>query len=192
MAITLHVKGSATDLKQFELADYKLEVAQRNETLTTVSGSGTYDKTSEAADMQIAVQAALAPLLRALPQPDMSVASGTVNLKVHLTQKQKTQAVTGNLALADFTGQFGKNEVRSLGTALDFDLGKTPEQVQIRKLAGKLTQGANAAGSLDLSGTYDPATTNADMQVAVQLALAPLLAGPAATGHERELRAQWS
>ena len=91
--------------------------------------------------MQVAVQAALAPLLRALPQPDMSISSGTVELKAHVTQKQKTQAVTGNLALADFSGRFGKNEVRSLGTAVDFDVGMTPQQVQIRKLAGKLTQG---------------------------------------------------
>ncbi len=174
-AITLHANAKATDLRQFNISAYKLEVARRNETLTTVSGSGTYDKASEAADMQVIVQAALAPLLRVLPQPDMTISSGTVELKAHLTQKQRMQAVTGNLALADFSGRFGKNEVRSLGTTADFDVGMTPQQVQIRKLASKLTQGANAAGSLDLSGTFDPGTQDADLQADAQIALAPLL-----------------
>ena len=105
----------------------------------------------------------------------MTISSGTVELKAHVTQKQKTQAVTGNLALADFSGQFGTNEVRSLGTTVDFDVGMTPQQVQIRKLAGKLTQGGNAAGSFDVSGTYDSGTTNADVQATAQLALAALL-----------------
>ena len=174
-AITFQASGKAADLKQFELTSYKLEVARQNQTLVSVSGAGTYDKVSEAADMQVAAKAVLAPLIQALAQPDMSVSSGTVDLKVHLTQKQKTQAVTGTLALADFTGRFGKNEIRSLGSAADFDVGKTPQQIQIRKATAKLTQGANAAGSFDLSGTCDLDTKTMDMQVAVQLALAPLL-----------------
>ena len=85
----------------------------------------------------------------------MSVTSGTVDLKAHVTQKQKAQAVTGSLALADFTGQFGKNELRSFGATMDLDVGMTPQQVQIRKATGKLTQGGNAGGSFDLSATYD-------------------------------------
>lgn len=174
-AITLHANATATDLKQFNLSDYKLAVARRDETLTTISGSGTYDKPSEAADMQVVVQAALAPLLRVLPQLDMTISSGTVELKAHLTQKQKTQSVTGSLALVNFSGRFAKNEVRSLGTTADFDVGLTPQQVQIRKLASKLTQGANAAGSLDVSGTFDPGTQDADLQTDAQIALAPLL-----------------
>ena len=175
LAITLHASAKATDLKQFNLMDYRLEVAHANETLTTVTGSGTYDLASEAADMQVAVKALFAPLLHMLPQPDMSVSSGAVDLNVHVTQKQKTQAVTGNFALVDFSGRFGKNELRSLGTAVDFDVGMMSRQVQIRKLTGKLTQGANAAGSFDVSGTYDPGTTNADVQVTAQVVLAPLL-----------------
>ncbi len=135
-AITLHASGKATDLRQFSLTSYKLEVARQNQTLVSVSGSGTYDKASEAADMQVAIQAALAPLLQALPQPDMSVSSGTFELKAHLTQKQKTQAVTGNLALADFTGRSGKSEFHSFGAAADFDVEMTPQKVQIRKVSG--------------------------------------------------------
>ncbi|MCX6929166.1 MAG: hypothetical protein NT154_39005, partial [Verrucomicrobia bacterium] len=175
VAITVHVSANSTGMKQFNLTDYKLEVAHKNETLTTVSASGTYDMVSEATDMQVAVQAALAPLLRMVPQPSMTLSSGAVQMKAHITQKQKEQAVTGNFTLADFSGRFGTNEVRGLGTTADFDLGMTPKQVQIRKVAGKLTQGGNAAGSLDLSGTFDPVTQDADLQANAQMALAPLM-----------------
>src|ERR1035437_5417941 len=173
--ITLQASGKAVEMNKFNLTSYKLEVARQNQTLTSVSGSGTYDKASETADMQVAIQAALAPLLQALPQPDMGITSGTVDLKAHFTQKQKAQTVTGNLALADFSGHFGKNEVRSFGTAADFDVAMTPKQVQVRKATGKLTQGANVAGNFDLSGAYDRGTQSADMQFSAQAALASLL-----------------
>ena len=175
--ITLSANGKATSLNQFNFTDYKLEVAHQNETLATASGSGTYDKVSEDADLQITVQAALAPLLRRAPQPNLTLSSGTVELKAHVTRKQKAQAVAGNLALANLSGAFGTNELRSLGTALDFDIGMASQQVQIRKLAGTLTQSGKAAGNFDLSGTYDSGTTNADVQTTIQLALAPLLQG---------------
>ena len=162
-AITLQASGKASDLKQFALSNYKLEVARQNQTLVSASGSGTYDKASEAADMQVVVKAVLAPLLQVMALPNMSVASGTVDLTAQLSQKQKAQAVTGTLALSDLTGRFGKNELRGLGTALDFDLAATPQQVQIRKFAGKLTQGTTAGGSFDVSGSYDPVKTNANL-----------------------------
>ena len=174
-AITLQASGKASDLKQFDLTSYKLEVARQNQTLVSVSGSGAYDKTSEAADMQVMAKAVLAPLLQVLPRPDMSVASGTVDLIAHLTQKQKAQAVTGTLALADLTGRFGKSEVRGLGAGVDFDAGMASRQIQIRKLTGKLTQAGNTAASFDVSGAYDSGTTNADLRVTAQLVLAALL-----------------
>jgi hypothetical protein len=162
-AITFLVSGNAAEMKQFNLTTCKLELARRNQTLTSISASGTYDKASDTADMQVAIQASLAPLFRALSQPDVSVTSGTVALKAHITQKQTTQNVSGNLALADFTGRFGKNEVRSFGTAADFEVAMTPQQVQLRKAAGKLTQGAIVGGSFDLTATYDLTSKSATL-----------------------------
>src|ERR1039457_4647077 len=161
--ITLQASGKAVEMNKFNLTSYKLEVTRQNQTLTSVSGSGTYDKASDAADMQVAIQAALAPLLAALPQPDMSVTSGTVDLKAHFAQKEKAQTITGNLALADFSGHFGKNEVRSFGTAADFDVAITPQQFQLHKAAGKLTQGAIVGGSFDLTATYDLTSKSATL-----------------------------
>ena len=177
--ITLQASGKATDLNQFGLTNYRLDVARQNQTLVSVSGSGTYDKASEAADLLVAAKAVLSPLLQMLSQPGMSSSSGTVDLKARLTQKQKTQAVTGTLALADFTGRLGKNEVRGLGTGVDFDVGMAPQRVHIRKFAGTLTQGGQAAGSFDVSGTYDLGTTNVNLVARLtdfnQNCLGPLL-----------------
>ncbi len=162
-SVSMHVSAKATELKQFTLMDCRLEVAHQSEPLSTVTASGTYDMGSGAADMQVAVQAALAALLRTVPQPGMTVSSGTVELKAHVTQKEKTQAVTGKLALADFTGKFGKNELRSFGATMDLDAGMTPQQFQIRKAAGALTQGGKAGGSFDLAATVDLAKKSADL-----------------------------
>jgi len=89
--------GKATDLKQFNLADYKLQLAHQNQSLLELSGSGTYDTTSEAADLQLTLSVTLARLLETLHRPDVSISSGSAELKGHVTQKQKTQTVTGNL-----------------------------------------------------------------------------------------------
>jgi hypothetical protein len=86
VTLTLHASAQTTDLKQFRLTDSKLEFAHQNETLTTVTASGTYhnDKKSAAADVQVEIQAALAPLLRMAPQPGMAISSGVVELKAKM------------------------------------------------------------------------------------------------------------
>lgn len=178
--ITAQASGTATDLKQFALTNYKLDVVRNRQTLLSVSGSGTYDKASETADMQVVTKAVLAPLLLAIPHPaDMRLAAGTVELTTHLTQKQKTQAVSGTLALENLTGRFGKNEVCVLGADVDFDVATTDQQIQIRKLTGKLTQGATVGGSFDVSGSYDPVKTNANLNATLtdfnQSCLGPFL-----------------
>jgi len=183
--ITLQANGKAIDLRQFNLASLTLEAARQSQALATMSASGTYDMAAETADMRFNAQAALAPLLQALPQPDTSVSAGTVDLKAHFTQKQKAQTVTGTFALADFTGRYGKNELNRFGATADFDAGMTPQEVQVRKAAGKVTQGANAGGSYDFTAKYNLSKQTAEFkarladwnQHALGPFLAPMLAG---------------
>ncbi len=78
-----------------------------------------------------------------------------MELKAHITQKDNAQTVTGNLALADVSGELGKNELRSFGATVDLDAGMTPQQLQVRKATGKLTQGGKAGGSFDFTAKYD-------------------------------------
>jgi hypothetical protein len=163
--VSLLARGQAADFKKFNLSEYRLQVAQQNQPLLTVSGSGVYDLTDASADLQVAVQASLAGISRAVSQPELNISSGTIVLKGQVTQKSNTQTVAGNLVLANLTGQSGKNQFQDFGSAMGLDVSRTAEQVKINKLAGKLTSGGKAGGAFDLAGTCSLASKSAQLTV---------------------------
>ena len=161
--VTLVMNGKATDMKQFNLPEYKLQVSRQNQPLVTVSGSATYDQTTANADVQLNAEVILARLLQALGRTDVNISSGTAGFKAHIAQKQKSQSITGSFTLADLSGQFGNSAFHSFGTTADLDIGMTPQQVQIHKIAGKLTDGSAVGGSFALSGNYDLSNKSAQL-----------------------------
>ena len=177
--INLEAHGQATDMKQVSVSAYKLQVTLQGQPGLDVTGSGAYNLADGSAYLQVKLQAALAQLLQAFPQPGMSVASGDVNLTAHVTQKDKAQSITGDLALASFTGQIGKNDFRNYAGTINLDVGTSPSQIQIRKVAGNLSQGGNAGGSFEVSGSCQPAKKSADLNLKLaglnQNALRPFL-----------------
>jgi uncharacterized protein involved in outer membrane biogenesis len=162
--IDLQVNGKSTSLKQFNLSRYELKVGQQGQPMLTVSGSGTYDRGTTNADMQVKVQAVLARLLQVMPVAEASISSGTVAFDGRVTQKQDTQSFAGKLALEDLTGRYSNNEFKSFGATMDLDATMTPQQLQLRKAAGKLSEGGNAGGAFDVSATF--ATNKAGQLVA--------------------------
>ena len=86
--LALQVSGQATDLKQFNLTRYNLQVTHQKDAVVSVTGSGTYVKgekpADNGADLQLNVQAHIAKLMEVFPQPDASLSSGTVDLKGRL------------------------------------------------------------------------------------------------------------
>jgi uncharacterized protein involved in outer membrane biogenesis len=162
-SVGLHARGQAVNFKQFNLSEYQLLVLRQNQSLVTATGSGTYDLAGGNADLQVALQASPAALCQAIPQPGMSFSSGTVELKGRVTQKQNTQTITGKLVLANLTGQAGQNQFRNFGSTMDLDVSKTPEQIQINKITGKLTQDGNAGGTFEIAGKYNTARESAQL-----------------------------
>ena len=162
-AVNLLVRGEAVDFKRFNLNEYRLQISRQNQRAVAISGSGDYDLPNATADAQVELQTSLPALSQVLSQPEVNISSGTVELKGHVAQKQNAQTVTGDFALADLTGQIGKNAFQNFGSTLTLDLGKTPEQVQIHKVAGKLTRDGNAGGAFVLAGTYDLADKSAQL-----------------------------
>jgi uncharacterized protein involved in outer membrane biogenesis len=162
-AVNFHARGQAVNFKQFNLSEYRLQFVRENQTLVTATGSGTYDLASGNADMQVTLQTSPAALCQAFPQPGMSFSSGIVELKGRVTQKQNTQTITGKLVLANLTGRAGQNQFRDFGSTMDLDVSKTPEQIQINKVAGKLTQGGNAGGTFEIGGKYNTARESAQL-----------------------------
>ncbi|HEX7617403.1 MAG TPA: AsmA family protein, partial [Verrucomicrobiae bacterium] len=153
--------------------------------LLTASGSGSYSRTNASADAQVDLQTSLPGLGNAFPLPGANFSSGTVELNGRVTQKQSTQTVTGKLTLSDLTGQFGNNSFSKFGSTMDVDVSRTPEQIQIHKLDGGLTQAGTAGGNFNLTGSYDPVRQAAQLSTALsgfnqnglRPFLEPLLAG---------------
>jgi hypothetical protein len=93
----------------------------------------------------------------------MAVSSGTIEWNGRVTQKQNTQTITGKLVLANLTGQAGQNQFRNFGSTMDLDVSKTPEQIQINKITGKLTQDGNDGGAFEIAGKYNTARESAQL-----------------------------
>jgi uncharacterized protein involved in outer membrane biogenesis len=162
-SVSLHARGQAVNFKQFNLSEYRLQAVRQNQSLAVATGSGTYDLAGGNADLQVALQASPATLCQAIPQPRMSFSSGTVEWKGRVTQKQNTQSITGKLVLANLTGQAGQNQFRNFGSTMDLDVSKTPEQIQINKITGKLTQDGNDGGTFEIAGKYNTARESAQL-----------------------------
>ena len=155
--VNLQAQGEATDFKQFSLSAYRLQIIRQKQPLLTASGSGACNPADASADAQVALEVSLAGLGDAFPQPDTKISSGTLKLNGRVTQKQNTQTVTGQLTLADLTGQVGKNSFHDFGSTMNADVSRTPERIQIQKLDGTLIQNGNARGDFALTGAFEPA-----------------------------------
>jgi hypothetical protein len=162
-SVNLKARGQAMNFKQFNLSEYRLQAIRQNQSLAIVTGSGTYDLAGGNADLQVALQASMAVLGQAIPQPGMSFSSGTAELKGRVTQKQNLQTITGKLEFANLTGRAGQNQFRDFGSTMDLDVSQTPEQIQINKITGKLTQGGNAGGAFEITGKFNPARKSAQL-----------------------------
>jgi hypothetical protein len=164
--LTLKTRGQATDLNQFNLSDYGLQLAKSNHTALAISGSGTYDRANGSADLQVTLQTTIARMLQLLGQTNIAASAGTAELKAHVTQSRQTQTVEGTLSVTNFTGKFGENQFNNFSTTMALDVNKTPEQIEIRKAAGTLAENRKAGGGFELSGTYS--LTNKPTQLSVK------------------------
>ena len=165
--VNLTATGGAGDFKQFSLTACRLQIIRQNQPLLTASGSGAYNLADASADAQVALEASLAGLGEAFPQPDTKISSGTLKLNGRVTQKQNTQTVTGQLALANLTGEIGKNSFHDFGSTMVVDVSRTPERIQIQKLNGALTQNGSARGDFAVTGAFEPA--NQTVQLSAKL-----------------------
>ena len=156
--VKLLVRGSGMDMKKFKLDEYRVELAQQNQSVLTLSGAGTFDSATQDADMQIVLQATLARLLALSPQPDASFTGGTVELKARVTNHQTNQTVVGQFTLAGLTGRYGTFNFADFGTAVDLDVAMKAKQLEIRKATGSLRSGGAAGGAFEITGSVDTAS----------------------------------
>lgn len=166
--VRLSARGQSVDFKKYSLSEFRAELGPKDQPVLTVSGSGSCEPAAQESDLNIAMQTTLSRLLAMFPQPNVHATDGTLDVKAHVTGKQQTQSVTGQLALTDFTGGYGNYRFANYGSAMDFDVTMKGKQIEIRKAAGRLSEGQNAGGSFEASGNFD-AAQNAG-QISVKLA----------------------
>ncbi len=184
-SLNLQAQGEASDFKQFSLSACRLQILRQGQPLLTMSGSGAYNLADASADAEVTLDGSLPELSEAFPQPGNKISAGTLKLNARVTQKQNVQTVTGELTLADLTGQVGRNSFQNFGSAMDLDISRTPERIQIQKLNGTVTQSGGAEGNFAVSGALEPASQTAQLNVSLsglnqdglRPFLEPLLAG---------------
>ena len=162
-SVNFHAHGQAVDFKQFNLDEYRLQAARQNYTLVIATGSGSYNVADGNADLQVALQVSPTALCQSINQPGVNFSSGSVELNGRVTQKRGAQAITGKLVLANLTGQAGRNQFRGFGSTVDFDVSKTPDQIQINKITGKLNRGGIAGGDFEITGKYNTVHESAQL-----------------------------
>ena len=151
--IHVQAKGRAVDFKQFSLESYRLELAQLGEPALTISGSGTFDQATQAADFQVAVKAALVKLLAIFPQPSVKLAGGTLDFHGRLASKAPSQSITGELTVANLASSTTPDKV--LAAKLKLDASLKGQVTELRQCLLTLTPTARATNELNLTGTVD-------------------------------------
>jgi uncharacterized protein involved in outer membrane biogenesis len=169
--VTLQANGRATDMANLNLNTFQVQLAHGSQPLAQISGSGTYDLKAKSADLQTTIQASIPALLTLSPQPDTKFSSGKVDMKVHVIQRTEAasgtvQSVTGDLTLSELTGAMGKNNFQNFATTMKLDIGKSDQELQIRRVTGSLTEGDKPGGSFDISGSLN---TNKTAQITAKL-----------------------
>lgn len=155
--VKLSVRGSAAELKQFKLEEYRAELTQQDQPALTLAGSGTFDSATQDADLQVVMEVTLVRLLAMFPQPDANLTGGTVELKGRVTSKQENQSVLGQLTLAKLNGQYGTYRFADFGGIVDLDVAMKAKQLEIRKATGELRSAKNAGGKFEITGNLDTA-----------------------------------
>ncbi|HTI99808.1 MAG TPA: AsmA family protein [Dongiaceae bacterium] len=148
--VRLTAKGQVADLKQISLASYGLELAQRGEPALAVSGSGSFDSGTQAADLQVQVHSVLARLLALLPSDGVKLGDGMLDFKGHVVSTAQSQSVSGDLALTNLMVSAVPGP--PLAVNLQLDVARTGQTVDLRKFLVKLTPTTRAANQLALTG----------------------------------------
>ena len=136
--ISLQASGNVANMKLVKLDNYQLGIVRQGKPLVNVSGSATFDSVTQDADLQVAVQTALAQVMAI---PGASANDGAVGVKAHITSQRKKIGLTGEV---DLTPTDRAKNVLQLNGNVDF--------AQADAITGSFKLSAD---SLDATHYYD-------------------------------------
>jgi uncharacterized protein involved in outer membrane biogenesis len=161
--VKLTAMGQASNLKRFNIPSFQLGLARNNEPVVTLSGSAVADTEKQTTEAQLNMEAFLQQLLQMVPQPDVKLTSGRVQLTAKVAQAASSQNVAGTLVLGGLTGSYGERRFTNLMANAAYDVGVSdPQKIDLRRC--QLTLAATPrvqTNAVELTGTLDLSKTNA-------------------------------
>ena len=161
------LRATMENSDKIDIADLRVNLTQAEQVAAKVSASGTYAMKSQDADLKATVEAALPKLAQLLNNPDLAISSGTFKFNGTVKQKAAAQTIAGDLGVDRFTGHYSSYNFNEFIAAIQADIEKQNDTLQIRKLDGNLKEGATPGGTFTVSGNID--TKKMAGQVALNL-----------------------
>jgi hypothetical protein len=153
--VDLSLRATMKNSDKIDINELRVNVTQADQTAATVSASGNYGVKSQEADLKANVEAALPKLAQLLNNPDLAISSGAFRFNGTVKQKAATQTIAGDLVVDKFTGHYAAYRFNEFIAAIQTDIEKQNDAVQIRKLSGELKQGGAAGGTFSVNGNID-------------------------------------
>ncbi|HVM61645.1 MAG TPA: AsmA family protein [Verrucomicrobiae bacterium] len=181
--VRLRANGRSTNLRQFTLSDYRLDVTQQTQSVLTVSGAATFDKLTRNADVQVATQAALEPLAKLIAPwvaaVDTYAPGGAASVKLNLQAQQgaKQLAFDVDARVNGLTARAGQNPIAPVDVHLATKGNGTDlEQFALSNCKLDVLRQDESVLAASVTGGFDAAFTNADLSVTTRASLDKLLA----------------
>ena len=153
--VQVQASGSVADMRRVKLDKYQVDVVRQGKPLVRLSGSATFDSATQDADLQVAMQTALAQLLAV---PGTLPTDGAVGFNGQVTCRQKKIALAGELTLTPT--ERATNTLQLTGNVDIAQAGAITGSVKLTAASLDVTRYYNLLSSLKPS-TNQPATAAA-------------------------------
>lgn len=162
--ITLSLDASAQDLKQFTLNSFHLKMADQNQAVAGMEGSGAYNQESGDYRLLANLDASLPGLLRFHAISNLQVRTGRIRYNGIAERQKEKQNFSGSLSLGEFSGRYNDFIFHNYGAGLDYTAEVRGPEVRLQRATLKATQGFDQGGSADISGIFNTDTQNAQFK----------------------------
>ncbi len=149
------LRATMENSDKINISDLHVNLTQADQATANIAASGVYAVKSQEADLKASVEAALPKLAQLLNNPQLAISRGTFKFNGTVKQKAATQTIAGNLNVDRFTGHFSTYNFNDFIAAIQTDIEKQNDTLQIRALNGELKEGSAPGGTFSVSGNLD-------------------------------------
>jgi hypothetical protein len=154
-----------TNLKRIQLIKSELTLSHRDQPAGRLTTTGEIGLNPETVSLQVDADMDLARLTQILPQPDLQLAAGRLQMTNASIQQEGTrQTLSGQILLDNLTGKVAGKEFKQLALGSSYDVAATEDGkvIDIRRVAVQLAETPRTkTNGLMLTGRLDRTRTNA-------------------------------